>query len=194
MAGQRLSRADARFGSHQIEIGTDVEHSDLDQTIDRNEFTTVRLDNSLVRDVQFLGSPRQFRTTSRRTAIALDRWRPIETLVVEGGFRTQWDEYTGDAPRRAETLGGVVSEVVGRRAILGGMGNLLRCDHAGHAGAEPGADQHQHVLRADGRSMIGVPIETQFVLQPRNLRCRVSRSPVSRQSGSCPGAFTARST
>ena len=44
------------FGSHQIEIGTDVERSDLDQTIDRHEFTSVRADNSVVRDVQFVAA------------------------------------------------------------------------------------------------------------------------------------------
>ena len=45
------------FGSHQIEIGTDIERSDLDQSIDRHELSVVRVDGSVVRDVQFLGSP-----------------------------------------------------------------------------------------------------------------------------------------
>ncbi len=86
------------WGRHQIEVGVDAEHSDLDQTVDRNAYTTVRADGSLYREVQFLGSPRQFINNSEAYAYALDRWSPAETLVIEGGFRSQWDEYAGTAP------------------------------------------------------------------------------------------------
>jgi hypothetical protein len=86
------------FGSHQIEIGTDVEHSDIDKIIDRHDYTTVRDDGSLVRNVEFIGSPAQFKNNVEAYGYALDRWTPVSSLTFEGGFRTQWDQYTGGAP------------------------------------------------------------------------------------------------
>jgi len=61
-------------GSHQIQIGTDVEHSDLNQTILRNEYTSVRVDGSLVRDVQFLA----VRSSSKTI------WKPTVTRWTGG--------------------------------------------------------------------------------------------------------------
>ena len=157
------------FGSHQIEIGADVERSDLDQSIDRHEFTSVRVDNSIVRDVQFLGSPRQFRHDMAAYGFALDRWTPIETLVIEGGFRTQWDEFTGTelaAPRLAAAWS---PKWAGGARFSAGWGifyDAITLDMVAFSQEQTSISTFYGPTGA----AIGVPIETQFVLQPQNLR------------------------
>ncbi len=86
------------LGTHQIEIGSDVERSSLDQTLDRRSFNVVGAANTLVRSIQFLGSPAQFRSNIEVYGYVMDKWNPEPNLTLEGGIRTQWDEYTGGAP------------------------------------------------------------------------------------------------
>jgi hypothetical protein len=157
------------FGSHQIEIGTDVERSDLDQAIDRNEFTSVRVDNSIVRDVQFLGSPRQFQHDVAAYGFALDRWTPIEALVIEGGFRTQWDEFTGTelvAPRLAAAWS---PKWAGGARFSAGWGIFYDAITLNMLALSQEQTSISTFYDAAG-AVIGVPVETQFVLQPHNLR------------------------
>jgi hypothetical protein len=158
-----------KMGSHQIEVGADVEHSDLDQEVNRHEFTTVRLDNSLVRDVQFLGNPRQFRNNVEAYGYALDRWSPVENLVIEGGFRTQWDEYTGGAPIAPRLAAAWSPKWAGGTRFAAGWGifydavtlNMLAL-----------AQEQVSVSTFYGPSgeITGVPVETRFVLRPQDLR------------------------
>jgi len=85
-------------GTHQIEIGANVERTDIDELLLRHDLKVVRTDNSVVRAVHFLGSPTQFRTNVESFTYAVDKWNPTNELTVEAGFRTQWDEYTRGAP------------------------------------------------------------------------------------------------
>ena len=158
-----------RAGTHQIEIGADVERSNLDQAINRHEFTTVRLDNSLVRDVQFLGSPRQFRGNIQAYGYVLDKWSPAETLTIEAGIRTQWDEYTGGAPAAPRLAAAWSPKWSGGTKFAAGWGifydpvtlNMLALS------------QEQISLSTfygPLGEVIGMPLETRFVLRPQDLR------------------------
>ena len=85
---ERISSRQARMFSAVASI----------QTILRHDYESVRVDGSLIRDVQFLGSPRQLTHNIEAFGYLLDRWHPVKSLSVEAGLRTQWDEYTGGAP------------------------------------------------------------------------------------------------
>ncbi|HWF09817.1 MAG TPA: carboxypeptidase regulatory-like domain-containing protein [Bryobacteraceae bacterium] len=158
-----------RAGTHQIEIGADVEHSDIDQLIDRHEFTTVRVDNSLVRDVQFLGSPRQFRNNIEAYGYLLDRWSLSETLTIEGGVRTQWDEYTGGAPAAPRLAAAWSPKWSHGTKLAAGWGifydpttlNMLALSQE-QVSISTFYDAHGDVT--------GPPIETRFVLRPQDIR------------------------
>jgi hypothetical protein len=158
-----------KAGTHQIEIGADVERSNLDQVINRHQFTTVRLDNSLVRDVQFLGSPRQFRSNIEAYGYLLDKWSPAETLTVEAGVRTQWDEYTGGAPAAPRFAAAWSPKWSRGTKFAAGWGifydpltlNMLALS------------QEQISLSTfygPLGDVIGLPIETRYVLRPQDLR------------------------
>jgi hypothetical protein len=157
------------YGSHQIEIGTDVERSDLDQAIDRHDFTTVRLDNSLVRDVQFLGSPRQFRHDIATYGYALDRWSPIDTLVIEAGVRTQWDEYTGGAPAAPRLSAAWAPKWAGGTRFSGGWGIFYDAITLNMLALSQEQVSVSTFYNAAGQA-IGAPVETRFVLRPQDLR------------------------
>jgi hypothetical protein len=157
------------FGSHQIEIGADVERSSLDQAINRHEYTSVRQDNSLVRSVQFLGSPQQFLHDISSYGYGVDRWTPLESLVLEGGFRLQWDEYTGGtvaAPRLAAAWSPKWS---GGARFSAGWG-IFYDDITLNMLALSQEQTSISTFYGPTGEPIGVPIETQFVLKPQNLR------------------------
>ncbi|HVV43985.1 MAG TPA: hypothetical protein VHC72_02240, partial [Bryobacteraceae bacterium] len=157
------------WGSHQIEIGSDVERSNLDQEIDRHQFTTVRLDNSPVRVVQFLGSPRQFRHNIEVYGYALDRWTPIDTLVIEGGFRTQWDEYTGGAPPAPRLALAWTPKWSGGARFSAGWGIFYDAVTLNMLALSQEQTSISTFYGPSGEPL-GLPVETQFALKPQDLR------------------------
>lgn len=155
-------------GHHQIEIGTDVERSNLNQTIYRHQFTVVRTDNSVVRSVEFAGSPQQFRTNLETYGYALDRWSPKSNVTIEAGFRTQWDEYTGGAPPAPRLAASWTPKLLGTK-FSAGWGIFYNATNLNMLAL----GQEQSSLTtyfAPGGAMVGIPIESKFVLTPNALR------------------------
>jgi len=156
-------------GTHQIEIGVDAEHSGLDQAIDRRDYTSVRIDGSIIRNVQFLGSPRQFVNNTEAYAYAQDRWSPVETLMIEGGFRSQWDEYTGTAPIAPRLAAAWSPKRLGGTKFSAGWGifyDAITLDMLALSQEQTSIGTFYSPTGA----IEGVPIETQFVLKPHDLR------------------------
>jgi len=156
-------------GSHQIEVGADVERSDLDQTIFRHDFTVVRTDNSVVRSIQFEGSPRQFRTNVEAYSYAVDRWSPTATLTLEGGFRTQWDEYTGGAPPAPRLAAAWAPKGLGGMKFSAGWGVFYNAVTLGMLALSQEQTSVSTYYAPNG-TQIGVPVTSMFVLQPHELR------------------------
>lgn len=156
-------------GRHQIEVGIDAEHSNIEQTIDRNEYTTVGVNNAIVRDVQFLGSPRQFDNNSEAYAYALDRWSPTETLVIEGGLRSQWDQYAGAAPVAPRLASSWSPKWAGGAKFSAGWGifyDAITLDMLALSQEQTSISTFYGPTGA----VTGVPVETQFLLKRENLR------------------------
>ncbi|HWE50801.1 MAG TPA: carboxypeptidase regulatory-like domain-containing protein [Bryobacteraceae bacterium] len=156
-------------GTHQIQIGTDVEHSDLDQNILRNEYTSVRVDNSIVRDVQFLGSPQQFKNKVEAYGYVLDRWVPFDGLLLEGGFRTQWDQYTGGAPFAPRLSAAWSPKWAGGTKFAAGWGVFYDAVTLGMLALSQEQDSISTFYGPTGAITAG-PINTHFVLKPGDLR------------------------
>jgi hypothetical protein len=156
-------------GSHQIEVGSDVERSDLNQTVFRHDLTVVRADNSVVRSIQFLGSPQQFRTNVEAYGYALDRWSPVPTLTVEAGFRTQWDEYTGGAPPAPRIAASWSPKRLGGVKLSAGWGIFYNAVTLGMLALNEEQTSVTTYYAPDG-TQIGVPLESMFVLRPHDLR------------------------
>jgi len=158
-----------RYGSHQIEVGVDVERSALDRAIERHQFSAVRVDNSIIRDVQFLGSPRQFRHDIGAYAYALDRWNPNESLVIEGGLRTQWDEYTGTEAAAPRVAAAWSPKLAGGIKVSAGWGIFYDATTLNMLALSQEQTSVSTFYTATGQ-VTGSPVETQFLLKPQNLR------------------------
>ncbi|HZL57487.1 MAG TPA: hypothetical protein VFC21_10415, partial [Bryobacteraceae bacterium] len=156
-------------GSHRIEIGTDVERSDLDQTIFRHDLTIVRADNSVVRSVQFEGSPRQFRTNVETYGYALDRWNPRPELTIEAGIRTQWDEYTGGAPPAPRLAAAWAPKWLGGTKVSAGWGIFYNAVTLNMLALSQEQSSLSTYYSPDGQPA-GVPLESRFLLSPHALR------------------------
>jgi hypothetical protein len=156
-------------GSHQIEVGTDVERSNLDQTIFRHDLTVVRADGSTVRTVQFDGSPRQFQTNVETYGYALDRWSPRPDLTVEAGFRTQWDEYAGGAPPAPRLAASWAPKWLGGTKFSAGWGIFYNAVTLNMLALSQEQTSLSTFYGTNGQP-VGVPIESRFVLTPNALR------------------------
>jgi hypothetical protein len=156
-------------GSHQIEVGADVERSNLNQTIYRHEFTVVRADNSIVRSIQFAGSPQQFRTNVEAYSYVVDRWSPLATLTVEGGFRTQWDEYTGGAPPAPRLAAAWAPKLLGGLKLSAGWGVFYDAATLGMLALSQEQTSVSTYYAPDG-TQVGVPVQSMFVLRPHDVR------------------------
>ncbi|MEP6715070.1 MAG: carboxypeptidase regulatory-like domain-containing protein [Terriglobia bacterium] len=156
-------------GAHQIEAGVNVEHSDIYQTIFRHDLQVVRSDQSVVRDVQFLGSPLQFRNNIETYGYALDRWRPRTDLTIEVGFRTQWDEYTGGAPPAPRIAASWVPSRFGLTKFSAGWGIFYDAVTLGMLAL--GQEQTSvSTFYSPNGTATGVPVESRFILKPQDLR------------------------
>jgi hypothetical protein len=147
----------------------DVEHSDLNQTILRNEYTSVRVDGSLVRDVQFLGSPQQYKNNVEAYGYLLDRWTPAEGLLFEGGFRTQWDQYTGGAPFAPRLSAAWAPKWAGGAKFAAGWGVFYDAVTLGMLALSQEQDSISTFYGPTGAVTLG-PVDTRFVLKPDDLR------------------------
>jgi hypothetical protein len=156
-------------GSHQIQVGIDVEHSNLEETIFRHELTVVRADNSIVRTVQFEGSPQQFRTNVEAYSYALDRWNPLPTLTIEGGFRTQWDAYTGGAPPAPRLAASWAPKRLGGTKFSAGWGVFYNAVTLGQLALNEEQTSISTYYSTSGVP-IGLPLESSFILSPHELK------------------------
>jgi hypothetical protein len=156
-------------GSHQFEAGINIEHSDLDQAIYRHDYTAVRADNSLIRAVEFEGSPRQFRNHVEAYGYLLDRWSPVESLLIEGGFRTQWDQYGGAAPLAPRVSAAWSPRWANGTKFAGGWGIFYDSLTLNQLALS----QEQVSLSTfygPAGTITGGPVETRFALRPQDLR------------------------
>jgi hypothetical protein len=157
------------FGQHQIQIGSSVERSDIDQTIYRSEYTAVRADNSIVRDVQFLGSPRQFKSNLEAYGYLQDRWNPTGTLTLEAGLRTQWDEHSGGAPAAPRFAAAWAPAWAHGARFAGGWGIFYDSVTLNTLALSQEQDSITTFYAPDG-SVIGGPLVSRFMLRPQDLR------------------------
>jgi hypothetical protein len=157
------------YGTHQLQAGSDVDRSDLDQTLDRHEYSVLRDDGSVVRDVQFLGSPRQFRANLEAYGYVLDRWSPTEHLVVEAGLRTQWDQFSGGAPVAPRLSAAWSPKWAGGARFAAGWGVFYDALTLNTIALSQEQTSITTFFEPSGQAL-GSPVQTQFALLPANLR------------------------
>jgi hypothetical protein len=156
-------------GTHQIQLGVNVERSSLDQTFDRRNFDVVGVNNVLIRSVQFLGSPLQFRSNIEVYGYLLDRWNPTPTLTLEAGMRTQWDEYTGGSPAAPRIAAAWAPKRLGGTKFSAGWGLFYDPITLGQFALSQEQTSISTFYLPNG-AVAGPPIDTRFALRPGDVR------------------------
>lgn len=90
------------FGSHQVKFGVDFEREAFHQLSTRHDYEVLRVDGSRSRYVTFAGSGFEQKRNFEGAQYVVDHWSPRDTLSVEAGLRTDWDEVVREvlwAPR-----------------------------------------------------------------------------------------------
>ncbi len=85
-------------GTHQFRLGSDIENGSLNQTVIRHDLSVIRMDGSVVRAIQFVGTPHQSTGNIEVYNYAADHWMPVPSLTFDLGFRLQWNGVTGWTP------------------------------------------------------------------------------------------------
>lgn len=156
-------------GTHQFQAGADVERSGLNQTILRDDYESVRVDGSLIRNVDFLGSPQQLTHNIEAYGYLLDRWHPVHTLSLEAGVRTQWDEYTGGAPAAPRFAAAWSPDWAGGARFSAGWGVFYDAVTLNMLALSQEQESISTFYSPTG-AVIGGPIVTEFELAKRDLR------------------------
>jgi hypothetical protein len=79
-------------GSHQLKAGLDVNRLDYWQDVRRTGFTYERDSGVRLKRTQFAGSGRLERANTEAAIYIQDAWKVRAGLLVEGGFRWDWDQ------------------------------------------------------------------------------------------------------
>jgi hypothetical protein len=78
-------------GTHDLQFGFNASELGWNHAARRNAIDVVRIDNSLVRRTEFIGSP-QFDLTDIQVGVyAHDTWHAFKALVLQFGIREDWD-------------------------------------------------------------------------------------------------------
>jgi hypothetical protein len=91
-------------GEHRLKVGFDFEREAFHQKVMRHDYAVLRDDRTVARYVTFEGSPFQARKNFEGSYYVQDAWTPREGLLIESGFRFDWNEIVRDlqlAPRFA---------------------------------------------------------------------------------------------
>src|SRR5207248_508973 len=117
----------------------------------------------------FLGSPRQFRNNVEAYGYALDRWSPFENLQLEGGFRTQWDEYAGAAAVAPRLSAAWSPKWLRETKFSAGWGVFYDAVTLNQLALSQEQASFSTFYAPSGAVTSG-PVETRFALRPQDLR------------------------
>lgn len=84
------------MGSHLIKFGADLDRLSYRQTMRRTGYQWENADFAPVRTVRFGGSGIVARTNFETSGYVQDSWRIRPSVLLEAGFRTDWDRLIGN--------------------------------------------------------------------------------------------------
>ncbi len=83
-------------GVHELKFGQQLDHVGYTFAVDRRPIVILREDQSIERQIEFSGAHRGQRGNVEAAVFVQDRWSPIKPLLLEVGFRADWDEIVRD--------------------------------------------------------------------------------------------------
>jgi hypothetical protein len=158
-----------RGGTHQLRVGTEIENSNLNQTIMRHNLSVVRVDGSVVRTVAFEGSPQQSLGNLEVSGYFADHWVPAPALTLDIGVRTQWNRVTGAALPAPRVAAAWAPKALRGAKLSAGWG--VYYDAVTLSQLALGQEQNSvTTFYAGDGTALGAPVETLYLLNTRAFR------------------------
>jgi len=157
-------------GTHQLSSGLNVAGLIYSQSAERGEIQALRADATLVRQSTFAGPARLRLSNTQLGGYAQDTWAISKRLIVQAGFRADWDRFTQSAMAEPRLSSNVLPFGDDRAKLSLGWGIYnapLNLSLIGQA-----FDQRQIDAFYDntGKVIALGPVVSQFVLPPGGLQ------------------------
>ncbi len=156
-------------GSHQISAGTDFERSGVHRTSERHDYQILRADLSLARQVSFAGNPSESRSVLEASQYILDRWSPLDALLIEGGMRSDWHQVLGHAVLSPRLSAVYAPAFLHDTKLAVGYGIFYDALTLETLGVRHDQVSYSTFFSSNG-SALGPPVETGFLLNEHQLR------------------------
>ncbi|MDQ6664384.1 MAG: carboxypeptidase-like regulatory domain-containing protein [Acidobacteriota bacterium] len=158
-----------RFGAHQFKVGADLERIGFHSIADRHDYQVRRVDNSVAREVTFAGNRRQARTNFEASQYALDRWSPVDGLLIEAGFRSDWNEIVRDVLFSPRASAAYAPKWLGETKLSVGYGVFYDTLTLDMLTQQQEQVSYSNFFAPSGLLVRG-PVETAFLLNERQLQ------------------------
>ncbi len=156
-------------GSHQFSAGTDIERSGVYRTSERHDYQILRADLSLARQVSFLGNPTESRSVLESSQYVLDRWSPLDALLIEGGLRSDWHEVLGHAVLSPRLSAVYAPSFLHDTKVAAGYGIFYDALTLETLGIRNDQVSYSTFFAPNG-NVLGQPVQTGFRLNEHQLR------------------------
>jgi Carboxypeptidase regulatory-like domain len=157
-------------GTHQLAAGINAAGLIYSQSARRGEIQALRADGTLVRQSTFAGPASLRLSNTQSGGYAQDTWAISKRLILQAGFREDWDRFTQSAMAEPRLSGNVLPFGDDRAKLSLGWGIYnapLNLSLIGQA-----FDQRQFDIFYDnaGKVIVQGPVVSQFALPPGGLR------------------------
>jgi len=156
-------------GHHQIKAGVDVDHLNVDERSERRPTLIQREDQTLAREITFVGTGLVDVDTMEESAYVLDRWQVSDRLLVNGGFRLDRDDIVAGmavSPRLAASL---LLTSNGDTKLTAGAGVFYDAANLGLLARAQDAQRLDASFDLDGKTLASSPVLVSFQAQERLL-------------------------
>lgn len=157
-------------GSHQIRAGIDTEYLGFDEHESFAPVNYLREDRTLLRRSTFPAFAPFTRHNFEPGAYIEDRWKPVNSLLVEPGLRFDWDEIIRlplFSPRIAFNY--TPPGAAGTTKLTGGIGVYYEHTQLEYLTRALAGIRYDTYYAADGSTPTGPPLTTTFTANPSSL-------------------------
>jgi len=158
------------LGRHEFRVGTDLDRITGEDAATRRDYSILREDGTLSREVRFLNKPAFSRDNLEASGYAQDRWSITPRWLVEGGARLDWDQILHRAflsPRLASSLALTAD---GETKLTAGIGRYYDASNLEILTRNMTGTRFDSFYDSTGTTLVRPPVQTSFLINERALR------------------------
>jgi hypothetical protein len=157
-------------GRHQIKAGLDADRLTLDEASERRPTLIQRDDQTLARQITFVGSGIVDINTLEEGAYVLDRWQVSDRLLVNGGVRLDRDDVLGGLSVSPRLAASILLTGNGDTKLTAGAGIFHDAANLGLLARAEDAQRLDIYYGLDGRTLATSPVLISFQANEQSLK------------------------